>query len=377
MRVLFIVPRLGIGGAERHVATLMPRLDPARFAPSLVCIGQAGMLFDEVVAAGIPARALNRTRREMALALAELVVHMRRTRPDMVVLRGANAEALGRIAAVISGVPRTVLWVHNNADVTPRSRLRRLADRVLEPVTSAYYGVAFGQLPYLVDELGYPREKVRIIQNGVDLTRFEADRSAMRDPALAAELGVGLDEPVAGIVAVLRPEKDHATFLRAARLVLEREPRARFLVIGRGALEAELKSLAAELGLGDRVIFTGIRSDVDALLRLMDVFVLTSFTEAFPMALLEAMAVGRPAVCTAVGGMPEMIEEGVTGYLVQPGDPTELAERLLTLFGDRARARAMGVAARERLEGEFTLERSLQRAELAINETAGRVPTSV
>ena len=375
--MLFVVPQLGIGGAERHALTLMTHLDRVRFAPSLLCIGQAGSLFDEVVAAGLPARALGRTRRQMPLALAEMVAHLRRTRPDVLVLRGANAEMLGRVAAVLAGVPRAVVWVHNNVDLAPRPRVRRLADRLLEPATSAYYGVAHGQLPYLTETLGYPPEKVRIIHNGVDAARFAPRACGGRDRALAAEFGVGLDEPLVGIVAVLRPEKDHATFLRAARLVLDREPRARFLVVGRGPLQGELQALADELGLADRVIFAGARNDVPEILALLDVFVLSSYTEAAPMAILEAMAAGRPAVCTAVGGVPEMVDDGVTGFLVPPREPAVLADRLVRLVRDPELARGMGRAARGKLVAEFTLERSVERAAQALSETAARAVANV
>jgi glycosyltransferase involved in cell wall biosynthesis len=371
LRVLFVVPRLGIGGAERHAATLMTRLDPHRFAPSLVSIGLGGRNFDEVRAAGLPARALGRTRWGLPLSLMQLIAHMRRTRPDVVVLRGANAEVLGRIAAAVAGVPRTVVWVHNCGDITPRPRTRRLADRVLEPVTSAYYGVAYGQQPYLTDELHYPEHKITIIQNGVDPAVLRAQVPADGDEALAAELGIPVGAPVVGIVGVLRPEKDHGTFLRAARLVLDRRPETRFLVVGSGVMGEELHRVAAELGVADRVIFTGARDDVPALLRLMRVFTMTSSTvECFPMALLEAMAMGRPAVCTAVGGVPEMIEEGVTGHLVPRRDPAAVADRLVALLDDPERAAAMGRAARERLEANFTLDRSVARAETALVETA-------
>jgi len=374
LRVLFVVPRLGLGGAERHAATLITHLDRERFAPSLVCIGIPGALGEELAAAGVPVRALHRSRGRLPLALLDLVRHLHRVRPDVVVLRGRNAEALGRLAAVLAGVPRAVVWVHNNHDLGRRTRLRRLADRVLEPATSAYYGVAESQLRYITGGLGYPAEKVRIIHNGVDVGRF---RVAERDPALAAELGIGPDEPVAGTVAVLRPEKDLATFLRAARLVLDREPRARFLVVGRGPLAGELRALADELGLAGRVVFTGARSDVPALLSLLDVFVLSSYTEAFPMAVLEAMAAGRPAVCTAVGGVAEAVDDGVTGYLVPPRDPAALAGRIADLLADPGRARSMGAAARARVEAEFTLERSVRRAAEALERTAGRAVAGV
>lgn len=372
LRVLFIVPGLGMGGAERHLATLLPAMDPTRFAPSVVCIGREGELFAELVAADIAARALGRMKREFGGALAQLVVHMRRNRPDVVVVRGYNAEVLGRVAALLCGVPRSVVWLHHSSDITPRGRVQRFADRLLGSVTSAYYGVAFGQLPYFTEVLGYPPSKVRIIHNGIDPAHFRYTPDSPRNSKLALSLGIAAEHAVVGTVAVLRPEKDHPTFLRAARLVLDRVPHARFLVVGDGPLRSALTRLVGELGIADRVIFTGSRSDVRDLLSLVDVFALTSITECFPMALLEAMAIGRPAVCTAVGGVPEIIDEAVTGHMVPPRDPAALAERLVDLLGDPARARTMGRAARVRLESEFTLERSVSNAERTIEETAGR-----
>lgn len=373
--MLFVVPDLTVGGAERHVATLLPALDPDRFEPAVICLGRRGKLFAELVDAGIPARALGRSKRGVLLMMLQLLAHMRRLRPDIVVVRGTNASVLGRIAAVLCRVPRTVVWVHNCGDLGSRPRLPRLADRVLEPVTSAYYGVAYGQVPYLTGELAYPAVKVQVVQNGVDLARFPHAPHRRRGDGPALELGIGPTDPVVVMVAVLRPEKDHATFFEAVRLAVTEVPDARFLVVGRGPLRDELVALAAELGVSEHVVFTGPRSDVPALLELADVFTLTSRTiECFPMALLEAMAVGRPAVCTAVGGIPEMIDDGVTGHLVPARDPVALAKRWVELLTDPARAAEMGTAARARVAEHFTLGRSVRNAELALERTAGRLP---
>ena len=139
--------------------TLLPRMDPARFTPSVVCIGDEGELFDALPAAGIEARALHLAKRNALRAVSELVTIFRRTEPDVVVVRGYSAEALGRIAARLAGVAHTIMWVHNISDITPRGRIRAALDRQLDRWTSAYFGVAEGQRPYLVDGLGYPRTK--------------------------------------------------------------------------------------------------------------------------------------------------------------------------------------------------------------------------
>ena len=370
IRVLFVVPALPVGGAERHVTTLLPRMDPARFTPSVICIGEEGYagdpgLFPTLPAAGIEAVALRLHKRQAVRALIELVTMMRRTRPDVVVVQGYNAETLGRIAARIAGVKHTINWVHNASGLVQRGTVRRTVDRALTRWTSAYFGVAEAQRPYLVDELGHPDDKIRIIYNGVDLAKFRTNT----DRGVRAEFGFAEDDPVVGIVARLRPEKDHVSFLRAARTVVDELPRARFLLIGDGAIRPQLEALCTELQITPNVHFAGSRHDVPRLLQAIDVFVLSSVTvECFPVALLEAMACARPAVCTAVGGIPEMINDGETGYLVPPKDPQQLAARLVRLLQDPQTARRMGSAARDRLEAEFTLDRSTAATQQAIED---------
>ena len=161
IRAMFVVPDLRVGGAERHVTTLLPRMDPARFTPSVVCIGEEGDLFAALPAAGIEARALHLRKRQAVRALRELVSIIRRARPDVVVVRGYNAETLGRIAARVAGVEHTIVWVHNIGDIAPRGTVRTVVDRALIRWTSGYFGVAEAQRRYLVDELGYPDDKIR------------------------------------------------------------------------------------------------------------------------------------------------------------------------------------------------------------------------
>jgi glycosyltransferase involved in cell wall biosynthesis len=365
MRVLFVVPALPVGGAERHVTTLLPRMDTARFTPSVVCIGEEGALFSALPASGIEAVALRLRKRQAVRALNELVMLMRRTRPDVVVVQGYNAEVLGRLAARIAGVKHTINWVHNIGDVEPRGTVRNTVDRALTRWTSSYFGVAEAQRRYLVGELGYPDDKIRIIHNGVDPAKF----GTSTDRSVRAEFGFAQDDPVVGIVAMLRPEKDHVSFLRAARTVVDELPRARFLIIGDGPIRPELEALCTELRLTPNVHFAGARDDVARLLQAIDVFVLSSVTvECFPISLLEAMACARPAVCSAVGGIPEMINDGETGYLVPPKDPQQLASRLVKLLQDPLTARRMGRAARARVEAEFDLDRSIAAAQQAIED---------
>ncbi|MEV3902902.1 glycosyltransferase [Mycobacterium sp. NPDC050551] len=368
IRVMYVVPDLRVGGAERHAVALMPNLDPAHFDTAVVCIGEEGALFGELAGSAIHAVALNRNKRQAVRAVRDLTREMRAFAPDVVLTRGYNAETLGRIAARLARVPHSVVWVHNHGDTTPRGLIRRLADRALDRVTSAYYGLVRTQVDYLVNDLRYPAEKIHLIHNGVDPDAFDStdDRSAIH------ESRIGEADRVVGTFAMLRPEKDHETLVRAARLVVDRLPDTKFLLVGDGATRPDIERLVVELGLTNHVVLTGARTDVPALLRAIDVFVLSSATvECFPISLLEAMAAGRPAVCTAVGGVPEMIQEGTTGYLVPPRDPGALAERLVAVLSDRELAHRMGRAARTRVEESFSLRASVAATEHALRALVG------
>lgn len=235
------------------------------------------------------------------------------------------------------------------------------------PWTSSFFGVAETQREFITDELGYPSDKVRIIRNGIDLTSFGVDG----DRSVLAEIGIDNADAVVGIVATLRSVKDHPTLLRAAKCLLADQLRVTVLIVGDGSTRLELEALCSELCIADHVRFVGNRSDVSRLLSAMDVFVLCSTSECFPFSVLEAMACARPVVCTDVGGVREIVVDGVTGYLVPPRNFQLLAARLKAVLEDKELAQEMGRAGRTRVETNFTLEVSVVSAERAIEEVVG------
>jgi glycosyltransferase involved in cell wall biosynthesis len=198
---------------------------------------------------------------------------------------------------------------------------------------------------------------VQVIPNGVDLERFHP-----RWPAAAVqrELSLTPGTPVAGIVAALRPEKNHELFLRAAALVHRQLPEARFLIVGDGPEREKLESLARELSVSEVVHLLGDRADVPEILTLIDVFVLTSHMEANPISILEAAAAEKPVVATRVGSVPETVIDGQTGYLVTPGEAEEIANRVIELLGNSERASAMGRAGREQVITHWSIDRTVE-----------------
>jgi glycosyltransferase involved in cell wall biosynthesis len=238
------------------------------------------------------------------------------------------------------------------------SKVRHRVNRLLSPLGTAWVAVAHGQKEYLLREKGIPAARLRVIPNGIDPSPF---RAAHGRDAVRAAWGFPPGARVAGILAALRPEKDHKTFLLAARFVADELPEARFVLVGDGPRREDLAREIAVLDLAERAVLAGPRHDVPAVLSAFDVSVLCSTdVETFPLAFLESMATGLPLIGTRVGGLPEMIAEGRNGMLVRPRDPRGLADAMLALLRDPDLARRYGEESRRRVEEEFSLERMVR-----------------
>jgi glycosyltransferase involved in cell wall biosynthesis len=358
--VLFLVPHLEVGGAERQLAELVTRMDPARFRPIVVSQKGGGVFFEQIQRAGVEAHRFELPSRwgvHFAWRLARLC---RSRGVRAMVLRGFSTGVVGRLVGRALGIRPILMAEHSTGRVDPDPKKRPL-ERLLAPLCDGVIAVARGQIPYLMQEKRHRPDRIRVVYNGIDLSDWRPEEP---DGEILRELAIPATAPVAGILAMLRPEKDHDTFLRAARILGERLPDARFLVVGEGRERSRLEALARELEIGERVIFTGRRSDISRLLTVFDVTVLSSVTvETFPMSFLEAMAMARPLVGTRVGGVPEMIEEGGNGYVVPLRDPTALADALEKIIADREVARRMGRRSREIVAEKFTMDRMVRDTE--------------
>lgn len=367
--VLFLVPHLETGGAERQLTELVTRMDAKRFRPVVVCQKGGGPFFDEIQRSGVEIHRLDLHGRydlRFALRLAQIC---RSRRVKAMVIQGFSTGVVGRLVGKLLGIRPILLAEHATGRIDPDPKKRPI-ERLLAPLADGIIAVAKGQIPFLLEDKGYPESKIRVIYNGIDL---DAWQPLPRDQELAASWGIDAETPVIGILAMLRPEKDHVTFLRAARLVADLLPRAKFLIVGDGVERPSLEQLTKELGLSGCVTFTGRRADIPNIVSLFDVTVLTSTTvETFPMSFLEAMALGKPLVTTRVGGVPEMIDEGVNGFVVPMRDPEKLAEALVAVVKDRSRAESMGRASRRIVGERFTMEKMVRETEDYLEEFLGR-----
>lgn len=356
-RVMFLHTSAVIGGAETLMMQLIRRLDRARFAPELCCLKALGPV-GELLSREIPAfeRLLNH--KYDLRVLPRLTALLRRRRIDVVICVGAGDKMFwGRLAARLAGVPVVICAIHSTGWPDRIGRLNRL----LTPLTDMFVGVAEAHGRYLTEEERFPAHKVRVIPNGVDTERF---RRRPASPELCRHLGIA-PGPAAGTVARLTPEKNHDLFLDVAARTRKAVPDAQFVIVGDGPLGEPLRRRAGQLGVSDCVHFLGWRSDVAEILSLLDVFLLTSHIEASPVSILEAMATGVPVISTRVGSVAETVGPEV-GFLVDPGDTEGMARRLVELFGNRERARAMGAEARDLVVRHWSVDNMVRQYESLI-----------
>lgn len=354
LRVMFVITSMPVGGAETLLVNLVRRMDRERFAPELCCLKQFGPL-GEVLAQEIPAcENLIRHKYDWRV-IGRLARRMEERRIDAVVTVGTGGDKMfwGRLAAWRAGVPVILSALHS----TGLPDHVEFPNRLLAPITDGFIGCAKPHGEYLVRAEGCPKHKVFVIPNGVDVERF---RPMAPPVGLRERIGLPADVPTAAIVAALRPEKNHELFLEAAKLVLERVPQARFLIIGDGPRRSLLEQLADRLGIADSVHFLGTRKDVPELLSLVNVLMLTSHMEANPVSILEGLSCGKPVVATRVGSIPETVHDGKNGHLTEPGDPSQLATRVSELLVHPEWSQCMGEEGREGVIQAWTLNHMVQ-----------------
>jgi glycosyltransferase involved in cell wall biosynthesis len=364
LRVVHVAGSAEWGGGERYLELLARGLDRDRFALSVV-LPAAGPFLERLARLEIPVHVVDLGRLVAPSAIFRLAATLRRLAPDIVQSHGARSNFYARLAVALLRGPRHVSTVHNSLRAYPVSPLRRLLyrsmDRLTLPLTTRVLCVARA----LTGDYAVP---TTVIPNGVALEDLDVGRGQGR--LVRAELGLGA-APVVGFVGRLTPQKDPATFLQAVAAVRREVPAVRGVIVGDGPLRRDLERDAPRRGLASHCVLVGPRPDVPAVLDAMDVFVLSSVSEGFPFVVLEAMAMGCPVVATAVDGVTEIVEDGVSGVLVPPRDPAAIARAVVDLLRRPDRASALGAAARARVAEHFGLEAMIRRTQELYLEVAG------
>lgn len=369
-KIVRIISRLNVGGPAIHTILLSEELNKGGYRDILVC----GRVSESEGDMGYFARERNvdplvipELKRDISLAddlkaFCKIYSIIKREKPDIVHTHAAKAGTLGRLAALLCGVPVKMHTFHGHifdGYFSPfKAKVFLAIERFLALFTDRVITVSEAVRHEIADKLkvAHPSKCV-IVPLGLELGKFfdcEKERGKFRN-----ELGLSGATLLVGIVGRLVPIKNHEMFLNAAKKILEMKPSPdiRFIVVGDGELKGHLESYAARLGLGSHVIFTGWRKDLAGVYADLDIVALTSLNEGTPVSLIEAMASGRPVISTKVGGVQDLVTEGLNGYLVPSQDTSVFVQRLSMLMTDGPKRRQFGLCGREKVGHKFSKER--------------------
>jgi glycosyltransferase involved in cell wall biosynthesis len=358
MNIVHLMASPFVGGPERQVLGLASAL-PAHYRTVFLSFAERGLaqaLLDRAAGDGFETVLLRENMPHLFRAAAEIADHLRRLRADGLYTHGYKPDIIGWLAARRAGVP-VVAVAHGWTGVTWKVRLNEMLDRLAMHAADCTVCVSAAQAAR-VRRAGVPWSRLRVIRNAVEPERFDRPDPAYREKLQA--FFAWQPRVIVGAAGRLSPEKGFDQFIDAAALVRERHPEVGFVHFGDGPLREQLANRVKERKLDGVFVFAGFCSNIEQFLPFLDVSVLSSHTEGLPNVVMEAMAARVPVVATAVGGTPEVVDDGVTGWLVPPRNVPALARRIGELVADAPTRQRMGAAARRRIDEEFTFARMAQ-----------------
>ena len=352
VNILHIMTRLPVGGVENQLLTVLRQYDKKKFAPLVCSLSDKGQIGREIENEGIEVICINKLKHTFDWKIIKDLYYIIKERHIQVVrTHQYHANFYGRVAAIIARVPCIIASVHN---VYTRDRKvhRRLFNKMLGKYTDKVVAVSDAVKKDIVYFDGIPEEKVKVIYNGIEKQLFvDKKRDEMR-----SALGIPFGSTVVGTTGRIKEQKGQKYLIEAVSILSREYPSIRLLIIGDGPLMEEMKQYADLLNVNGNVIFLGTRRDVPDLLSAIDIFVLPSVWEGLGIALLEAMAAGKPVIASSIGPFREIIDTKDVGLLVPIGDSRKLATSIEELLKNYTVMEKMGRAARERAISVFSIE---------------------
>lgn len=358
LNVLMLALNSSIGGTEQMILSLLRHLNKERFNCTLCTLVGDGTLVAEARRSGIRAVDL-RMRGPLDLRIVgKLKALIKDGRVDILHTYLYHANILGRIMGRFLDVP-AVISTQRSTD-NWRLFYHRLIDRWTAGMADVIISNSLAGKRRLVQIEKIPDDKIKVIYNGIEVNAAAAEK---RGAALRRSLGIAEGAPVIVTVANLKHSKGLSYLVRAMPHVVRFYPEVKLVVVGYGPLKTELEDLAKELGVGKSVIWAGYQSDAVGHISFCDIFVLPSLWEGTPVALMEAMALGKPVIATEVGGVAEIVDHFRNGFLIPPRDTVWLYEAVLTLLSNPLLRRRFGQKAREKIEKDFPLHTMVRETE--------------
>jgi glycosyltransferase involved in cell wall biosynthesis len=344
-KVLHVITDTNIGGAGRYLLNLLSAWDENRYSVAVACPA-GGELEKRLKSLGVKVYPLKGGEKSFRIShVAQILGIIAREKVDLI---HTHASLSGRIAGKLSGC-RVVMTRHWMGKKSEMGLLRRWINRIIYRLLTDRVIAVSRAVKVSLIEIGVPAWLIKTVYNGINIPNIFENCGKLR-----MELNIPAGVPLLGMIARLVPEKGHEYAIKAMPEILRRFPDARLVLVGDGPSRTYLEDLCERVGVKERVIFLGFRKDVEKIAIDFDVILMPSLSEGLPLALLESMALGKPVVASEVGGIPEVIKDGINGVLVPPGDAGALAEKIVgLLISDKLREN-LGKNARHTILSQFT-----------------------
>jgi glycosyltransferase involved in cell wall biosynthesis len=353
--ILFVTVGYTLGGSENMIARIAPLLRNRGYKVRVLAFKGWGPVSDKLKASGIDCIALFGKGKFDIRVLWRYFLYLREYPPDVIIAFLYRAYIPTRIFGFLLGTPNisSVQGVWGSMNL-----ILKTIDRVTAPLSCGIYSCSNAVTEFLIRDIGIKRDFIATIHNGIDVDSFSVKVDKKKK---FEELGLESGSKVVGAVSRLyEPTKGIKILLEASKMV-QSKVSSELLIVGSGKDENKLKKTAGDLGV--RALFLGERTDISEILQVMDVFVLASFYEGFPVVILEAMAAGLPVVATNAGGSREAVLDGKTGFIVETGNPDKLAEKIEILLKDNKIRKKFGKAGFKRVKENFSIDKTVDGIE--------------
>lgn len=352
INVMHVVLGLVLGGLERLVVEISLRMDKELFNVEVCCLDDYGFFADSLIKQGINVTVVQKNQKHYDPFYPFTLRKFLREKKVHVLHMHSGVYFLASQAGALARTPVKIYTDHGR--LLEDSRQFAYEDRFASLFVDQIVAVSKELEKQLVEVIGLPAKKTMTIINGINTDEFVPRE---KSKSLLEEFGLKEDQKVIGTVGRLDGIKDQASMIRSFEIVRQKIPGSVLMLVGDGPLEGELREQVRQSGLGDSVIFTGCRSDVQSILNLMDLFVLTSLSEGTPISLLEAMASGVVSVVTDVGGNPSIIDNGVDGLIVKPGNIPQIADGMIELLSNAEKSQIIREKALYKVRKKYSIDR--------------------
>ena len=337
INIVHLVEKLQIGGLEKVLTTIVLNLNKEKYNVSVWCLRKGGFFANRLIENGIDVKILGISTSRNPIDIYKLYKLLKHHKIDLIHTHAYAAGTIGRISAFLAGV--SVIISHNHSVYVHFNRYFHFVEWALSHITDRIICISNIVKKFANETQGISTKRLIVIHNGIDNVRPVPVEAAIE---LKEELGIPPEHTVIGTITHMQEHKGVLYLVQSASSLLRSRKDLVFLLVGNGKQEGELKKLCINLKVEKSVVFTGERSDIPEILSIIDVFVLPSIREGLGLSILEAMACGKPVIATDVGGIPEVVKDGVSGILVPPKDPEALKDAILELLDDKGKQETMG-----------------------------------